>query len=337
MKALLIAGGFGTRLRPLTLTRPKHLLPIALKPHIVHVFDLLVRHGIEDVALLTSYLADRFEEVVRQARERGLRVEVIHETDPLGTAGAIKNAASFIGDDPFVAMNGDILTTLDLGAAIGFHRDRSAEVTIVLTPVEDPSAYGVVPTDDEGRVQGFIEKPPPGTASTNLINAGVYVMEASVLEHIPEGVAHSAERGLFPGLVETGERVFALATDAYWMDIGTPAKYLQANLDALAGHLPGGTVTGGIAVAGDARISDEATVGSACIGPGCVVGRGAVVERSVLLPGVQVGQNARVVGTIAGEGVSIAAGTAVEGATLADGSVVAESLTGGEAESLTGG
>ena len=187
MKALLLAGGFGTRLRPLTFTRPKHLLPIANKPHVEHVFDLLIRHGIDEMVLLTSYLADAFSEVIASARDRGLHVEVTHEPEPLDTAGAIKNAETLIGGQTFFVFNGDVLTDVDLTRVLDFHRSREARATIVLTPVPDPSAYGVVPTDERGRVLGFIEKPPPGEAPTNLINAGIYVFEPSVLERIPAG------------------------------------------------------------------------------------------------------------------------------------------------------
>src|SRR5688572_2166811 len=162
MKALLIAGGFGTRMRPLTFTRPKHLLPIANRPHIDHVFDKLQRHGIDEAVLLTSYLAEAFADTVAAARDRGFRVEVAHEETPLGTAGALKNAAHLLGEGPFLALNGDVLTDADLSALVEFHRAKGAEGTILLTPVEDPSQFGVVPTDADGRVQAFIEKPEPG-------------------------------------------------------------------------------------------------------------------------------------------------------------------------------
>ncbi|HWL65316.1 MAG TPA: nucleotidyltransferase family protein, partial [Actinomycetota bacterium] len=204
MKALLIAGGFGTRMRPLTYTRPKHLLPVANRPHIQHVFDLLQRFEINECVLLTSYLAEAFEETVRTAGERGMTLEVAHEEVPLGTAGALKNAQDLIGDGTFLALNGDILTDADLGELIDFHRVSKAEATILLTPVDDPSQFGVVPTDDAGRVTAFIEKPAREEAPTNMINAGVYVIEPSVLDRIPTGRESSAERELFPSLVEDG-------------------------------------------------------------------------------------------------------------------------------------
>ncbi|HYO60801.1 MAG TPA: nucleotidyltransferase family protein, partial [Actinomycetota bacterium] len=212
MKALLLAGGFGTRLRPLTLTRPKPMLPVLNRPHIAHVFDLLQRHGVDDAVLLTSYLAETFDYLVADAAARGMRLEVSQETEPLGTAGALKHAQAFTGGETFLVFNGDVLTDADIGALVGIHREREAEATILLTPVDDPSVYGVVPTDSDGRVTAFVEKPPPGTAPTNLINAGVYVLEPSVLDRIPAGEPWSIERATFPQLVDEGARLFALAS-----------------------------------------------------------------------------------------------------------------------------
>lgn len=322
MKAFLIAGGFGTRLRPLTYTRPKHLLPIANRPHLHHVFDLLQRHSVTGMALLTSYLAENFSASIEEAERRGLTVDVAHEEEPLGTAGALKNAEHLTGDDTFLAFNGDILTDMDLSAVLEFHRERRAEATIVLVPVEDPSAFGVVPTDDDGRVLGFIEKPPPGEAPTNLINAGVYVFEPSILDRIPDGVEHSAERGLFPDLVEEGAALYAMGVDAYWADIGTPAKYLEANLDALTGRFatdavpepgPETSVFGEGAV-----VADGARVSSACFGANVTVDEGAMVTRSVLLPGASVGRGAEVKDSILGEGAKVNAGAKAVEATIAD-------------------
>ncbi|HVL65143.1 MAG TPA: NDP-sugar synthase [Actinomycetota bacterium] len=322
MKALLLAGGLGTRLRPLTYTRPKHLLPIANRPHIEHVFDLLIRHGVTDVVLLTSYLAEAFDEVAAAARSRGLSVEVTHEREPLGTAGAIKNAEEVAGSGTFLVFNGDILTDCDLEALVRVHREKGAEATIWLQPVEDPSAFGVVPTDDDGRVLGFIEKPPAGAAPTNLINAGIYVFEPSILKRIPEGEVWSAERQLFPGLVEEGAGLFATATTSYWMDIGTPAKYLQANLDALAGAFRTPAVAepheGAVLRADGAVIDGTARVSSACLGAGCVVEEDAEVEASVLLPGARVGRGAVVRRSILGAGAVVSAGTRLVDETLAD-------------------
>ena len=326
MKALILAGGFGTRLRPLTYTRPKHLLPIANRPHIEHVFDLLKQCGVHEIVLLTSYLAEHFSGVVENAAAAGLDFEVAHEAEPLGTAGAFKNAAHLVGDEPFLAFNGDILTDLDLRGVLDFHRARKADATIVLTTVDDPSAYGVVPTDGDGRVLGFIEKPPRDEAPTNSINAGVYVFEPSILDRIPSGKVYSAERELFPELVEQGARLFALGTDAYWMDIGTPQQYLRANLDALVGRYRTSAVPvpgNGLVLSSDgANISPTASVRTACVGQRARIEDDSTVERSVLLPGAVIGPGARVATTILGENAHVRAGAVLAGAAIADGQTV---------------
>ena len=327
MKALILAGGLGTRLRPLTYSRPKHMLPIANVPHIEHVFALLERHRVSEVVLLTSYLAEAFEATVHRAAQRGIEVTVTHEREPLGTAGALKNAQELVGDETFLAFNGDVLTDVDLTAMIDWHRERGAEATIVLTPVEDPSAYGVVPTETDGRVLGFIEKPPAGEAPTNLVNAGVYVCEPRLLDRIPTGRVSSAERELWPDVVKDGT-LFAQGTDAYWMDIGTPEKYLQANLDALAGRYicsavvhPDGKMT---LLADGAEVHESAQVSSSCIGPGSRVGANAIVERAVLLAGVTVSDGATVRDAVVGERATIGRGAVVEGTAIGDGHTVDE-------------
>lgn len=323
MKALVLAGGFGTRLRPLTFTRPKHLLPIANKPHIDHVLDLLQRHGVIEAVLLTSYLAEAFDATIEGARERGFTMHVTHEEEPLGTAGALKNAEEFARDGTCLVFNGDVLTDVDLGALVDIHKERGAIGTIFLTPVEDPSAFGVVPTDDTDRVTGFIEKPPPGRAPTNLINAGVYVFEPAVLDRIPKGEVWSSEHQLFPSLVEDNAGLHAVALEGYWKDVGTPANLLGANLDALAGAYttaavpePGPRAT---LVAPSAEVEEGAQVISACIGEGAHVSAGAIVKRSVLLPGVTVATGARVNASILGHGVAVAEDSVVEDETVGDG------------------
>lgn len=322
MKALILAGGFGTRLRPLTNTRPKHLLPIANRPHVEHVFDLLLAQHVHEVVLATSYLASSFDEIVERASARGLDFRLTREEEPLGTAGAIKHAASELGDDRFLVFNGDILTDVDLGSIVSFHEERTAELTILLTPVEDPSAFGVVPTDEHGRIRAFIEKPLRDEAPTNLINAGIYVLEPSVLERIPTGEVWSAERQLFPGLVAEGAPLYALGTDAYWMDIGTPQKYLEANADALAGRFktdavrdPGGEAN---ALAGDAQVAPGSVVRSTSVGMGAVIEDGCTVEGSILLPFAKVGAGAEVRDSILGERSTVAPGAQLRSEVVAD-------------------
>lgn len=335
MKALILAGGFGTRLRPLTNSRPKHLLPIANRPHVEHVFDLLLAQDVREVVLATSYLAELFDPIVGRAATRGLEFRVTREVEPLGTAGAIKHAAAELGTDRFLVFNGDILTDVDLGSIVRFHEDRGAELTILLTPVEDPSAFGVVPTDDNGRIQAFIEKPPRDEAPTNLINAGIYVLEPSILDRIPQGEVWSAERQLFPGLVAEGAPLYALGTDAYWMDIGTPAKYLEANRDALAGRFKTDAVADpGLVsnvVADDAEIAGDAEVASSSIGSGAVIEPGAVVEGSILLPFARVRRGAQVRDSILGERA-----VADEGSRLQDDVVEDAYTVGRSSEALPG-
>jgi mannose-1-phosphate guanylyltransferase len=321
LKALILAGGFGTRLRPLTYTRPKHLLPIANRPHIEHVFDLLVACDVDEVVMLTSYLAEAFAAAIDGGTRRGIRIQVAREEEPLGTAGALKNAADFVSDDTFLAFNGDILTDVDLDTIIQFHRARGAEATIMLVPVEDPSTFGVVPTESGGRVTGFIEKPPRGEAPTDQINAGVYVMEPSVFARIPAGEVYSAERQLFPEVAADGA-LYALARDSYWIDVGTPEKYLQANMDALAGtfHTPAvaNPGAGTVLEAEGCAVSDSATLANVCLGAGAVVEEGATITTSVLLPGAVVGAGAVVEATILGERAKVSPGAWIKDAVIAD-------------------
>ncbi len=326
MKALILAGGQGTRLRPLTLSRPKHLLPIANRAHIDHVFDLLVAHGVQEAVLLTSYLAERFDGVIKPAAGRGLHVTVTQETTPLDTAGALKNAESSVAGETFLAFNGDVLTQLDLRRLVDWHVRRGALATIALTPVDDPSAYGVVVTEEDGRVKSFIEKPPAGTATTNLINAGVYVLEPEVFDWIPSGERYSAERSLFPSLVAAGAPLYATGSDAYWMDVGTPPKLLQANQDSLSGRFltravpqPGPEA---VAIAPGVKIGEGVSVVRSCVGGGSALADNARIEGSVLLPGVRLGPGAWVRGSVVGEGVMVAPDVQVTGRTVADGEVV---------------
>jgi mannose-1-phosphate guanylyltransferase len=327
LKALILAGGLGTRLRPLTYSRPKHLLPIANVPHIDHVLDLLQRHGVREIVLLTSYLAEAFEPTVERAAQRGLTVAVAHEREPLGTAGALKNAQELVGNETFLAFNGDVLTDVDLSEMVEWHRQRKAEATIVLTAVDHPSAYGVVPTEPDGRVLGFIEKPPPGEAPTNLINAGIYICEPRLLDRIPAGRVSSAERELFPAVVED-RTMYARGTDAYWMDIGTPENYLQANLDALAGRYVCAAVTHPdekmALLAPGAELHESARVFSSCLGSGSRVEAGATVKRTVLLPGATIGEGATVRDAVLGEKAMVGPGVAIEATAIGDNDVVDE-------------
>ena len=285
MRAVVLVGGFGTRLRPLTNSVPKPMLPVVHVPIIERLVLNLARGGVTEVVLGLGFRPEPFVEAFPDGTCGGVVLRYAVEPEPLDTAGAIRFAADAAGiDETFVVANGDILTDLDVGRLVEFHRARGAEATLHLIPVDDPSAFGVVAVDDDGRVERFVEKPPPGTAPSNLINAGTYVLEASVLERIPAMQKTSIERVTFPAIAAAGG-LYALATDDAWIDTGRPELYLQANLDQLD-RQPGAGVHPA------ANLSAGATVERAVIGPGASVARGAFVGGSVLLPGAVVGAGA---------------------------------------------
>ena len=298
MRAVVLVGGEGTRLRPLTFTTPKPLLPIANQPFLERQLVWLADHGVDDVILSMGYLPDAFHEHFRdesgQDTFRGIRLRYAVEDEPLGTAGAIRFAADGI-EERFVVCNGDVLTGLDLSEMVEFHDARGAEVTLALTRVEDPSAFGVVPTAADGGVIAFVEKPAPGMAPSDWINAGTYVLEPAFLDRIPPRLNVSVERETFPRLLEQPGRLFGFRTDAYWLDIGTPEKYLQAHIDVLRGSVgrpptPGAReLSEGIWTQGDATIEPGATVlAPTLLGPGAHVQSGARVRGSVLGAGATV-------------------------------------------------
>ena len=289
---------------------------------IEHVVDHLARYGVDEVVLSLGYQPDAFAQAYPDGRCRGVRLVYAVEPEPLDTAGAIRFAASHAGvDQRFLAVNGDVLTDLDIGDLVAFHDDRGAEATIFLHPVDDPSRYGVVPTDESGRVLAFVEKPPRETAPTNLINAGIYVLEPSVLDRIPTGRKVSIERETFPALVADGV-VYARPGASYWIDTGTPQAYLQAQLDVLDGvRDAAGLVEPGVHPS--AVVDPTATVVRSVIGAHAVVGAGARVERSVLLPHAEVGEGAVVEDSALGQRARVAAGAVVVGGTVVgDGEVV---------------
>jgi mannose-1-phosphate guanylyltransferase len=305
MRAVVLVGGQGTRLRPLTSTTPKQMLPIAGRPMIERVLEHLAGHGVDEVVLSLGYRPDAFLEAYPDGRCAGVRLVYAVEPEPLDTAGAVAFAARHAGiDGRFVVVNGDVLSGLDLTALVAFHVDRGALATISLTPVEDPSRYGVVAMDRDGRVVAFVEKPPAGQAPSNLVNAGTYVFEPEVLDRIPDGRRVSMEHETFPALVAEGT-LYALASDADWVDAGTAATYLQANL-AMARRLE----LGGIDAT--AEVDPTALVRRTVLGPGVVVGAGALVEDSVLHPGARVGRDAVVRHSIVGRDAVIGEGARVE-------------------------
>jgi len=318
MKAVILAGGEGTRLRPLTLTLPKPVVPVVDRPFLTHQLDLLSRVGVTEVVFSIAYQPDRVRRVFGDGERIGRRIHYAVEETPLGTGGAVRNALPFL-DDTTIVFNGDVLTDVDLPAVVERHRVSGARATLVLTPVSNPSAYGLVETDAAGRVQRFIEKPQPSQITTDTINAGIYVLDTSSLELMPAATNYSIERGFFPGLLERGDHVGAFVHRGYWIDIGTPEKYLQVHRDVLGGRFPvalDGRPRDGGWVHPEARVEEGAElVGPFYVGPGCQVRAGARVgPDAVLTRDVAVERGARIADSVVWEGSRIAEDAAVEGA-----------------------
>ena len=307
MKSIVLVGGKGTRLRPLTYETPKQMLPLVGVPMIESLFETLASHGVTDAVLALGYLPDSFIEAYPNNVIKGINVTYAVEPEPLDTSGAIRFAAQYAGiDETFLVVNGDVLTDLNITKLLAFHRQSGAEATIALHAVDDPSRYGVVPTTPEGRVLAFVEKPPREEAPTNLINAGTYVFETSVLERIAPSGRVSVERETFPALASAGT-LFAMPDDAYWLDTGTPQTYLRANLDILNGR-DGGHATGvvnGLWCHPSSSIDPTATLVSTVVDRNCVVGPHVVIEDSVLLPGAIVQEGAVIRSSIIGPGAVI--------------------------------
>jgi len=322
MQAIVLVGGEGTRLRPLTNSTPKPALTLVDRPVLAYMIEWLAGHGVTEVVLACGVLSDTLRKALTGEEERaGAKIRYVVEPQPLGTAGAIRFAADRLGDEldeRFLALNGDVLTDLDLSALLHEHEARAAGATIGLHPVEDSSAFGLVESGEEGQVLQFLEK--SGERKPGEINAGMYVLERSVLELVPPGESVSIERDVFPRLA--GEGLHGLLLGGYWMDIGTPDRYLQASWDILEGRVVSRVqpTAPGVLVDGSAEIDGEATVGPrAVIGPDCRVDAGAEVVGSVLLAGCSVGAAARVVDSILSPGAVVPAGAEVAGAVAAAG------------------
>jgi mannose-1-phosphate guanylyltransferase len=311
MRAVVLVGGFGTRLRPLTSSTPKQMLPINGEPMIERVLHSLAAHGVTEAVLSLGYRPDAFMDAYPDGTCGGVELHYAVEPEPLDTAGAVRFAAISAGiDDTFIVVNGDVLTDLDVAALWSFHRGHGAEGTIALTPVDDPSRYGVVPIDADGRVIEFVEKPDPGTAPTNWINAGTYVLEPTVLDRIDADRRVSIERETFPAMVESGS-LYALHSDAYWLDAGTPETYLRAQLDLIDG-----TRGAEPAVHHSAEIDSSARVEHSVIMGDVVIGNGAVVRDSVVLAGATIGPGVRIDTSIIGSGTRVGPDSTIDGLTV---------------------
>ena len=349
MQALVLVGGEGTRLRPLTRTVPKPIIPLVDRPFLRYMLDWLGRHGVEEVILSIGFLARGVREGLGEEIPGGPRIRYVEEPDRRGTAGAIKFAEELL-EDRFLALNGDVLTDLDLGALVRRHEEAGAVATLALYPVDDPTAYGLVRRAEDGEILEFLEKPEPDQIDTDEISAGAYVLERSVLDLIPSDREVSIEREVFPRLV--GEGLYAERLEGYWMDIGTPERYLQASWDILEGRVEtevaglvdakGTFVADGAEIADraaiersvfvhdGARVGEGATVGGrAVVGPECELGGAARVEGSVLMSGCELAPEAVVSDSVlaadvrVGEGAAVGAGSVIgEGAAIEPGAEI---------------
>ncbi len=304
MKAVILVGGEGTRLRPLTCNTSKAMVPILNMPFLEYLMQYLKEHGIRDIILAMSYLPGRIQDYFGDGAKWGLHLTYLVEEEPLGTAGAVKNAEASL-DEPFFVLNGDVLTAIDLTAMANRHREVKPEVSIALTPVDNPTIYGVVETITEGMVKRFVEKPGWEEVTTNMINAGIYIVEPQVLGHIPPQTPSSFERNIFPQLLKMGKPILGYISDNYWIDIGTPEKYIKVQHDLLEGKAPSlfhywGKVNKSGKVRSKSTIHPSAEIeGPVLIGENCVIAKGARVKGpAVLGQRCQVAREASIEGAI---------------------------------------
>jgi len=316
LEAIVLVGGQGTRLRPLTIGTPKPLLPTAGVPFLAHQLAKAAAAGVSRIVMATSYRAEMFAEAFGDGAGFGLRIVYVHEAEPLGTGGGIRNAAASLRsgpDDPVFVLNGDVLSGHDLVAQLDLHRKADAAVTLHLVEVPDPARFGCVPTDLDGRVTAFLEKTP--SPVTNQVNAGCYVFTRRVIDAMPVGTVLSVERDTFPALIAAGETVMGYLESGYWLDVGTPEAFVRGSCDLVLGELASPALPG---ACGQALVLPGATVdpsallaGGTVVGAGAVVEAGAVVDSSVLFPNVAVGAHATVSGSVVADGARIGAGAVV--------------------------
>jgi mannose-1-phosphate guanylyltransferase len=318
MKGMILAGGLSTRLYPLTLDLPKPLVPVLDRPVVGHVIEYLRKYGIDDIVINVHYFPEAVTSYVGDGSRWGVRVFYLHEPELMGSAGAVRQVADRFSDT-FVVIGCDDVTDIDLASALHFHRERSAEATIVLAEVPDVSQYGAVIVDNNGRITEFQEKPPPGTERSKLANTGVYIFEPRLLERIPTQTFYDFGKQVFPGLLAADADFYGMRQQAYWCDIGTPGEYRRVHRDALRGRLSlvppeEARVRDGVLFGAGVRVADGASIlGPTCIGSGCSIGAGARVASSILWQQVRVGERCSVDDAVLGNEVVVEPGAAVRG------------------------
>jgi mannose-1-phosphate guanylyltransferase len=339
MKAVILIGGEGTRLRPLTYLTPKPMLPLANRPFMENFISWLRYHGIKDIFFSAGYLSEKFKNYFGDGTRFGVRITFVEEKEPLDTCGGVKNVGKYLGDDSFFVFNGDILSSLNLTAMAAFHKEKKADITISLTPVDDPTSYGLVLTDEESRVLEFLEKPGKDAIVTNLINAGVYIIEPHIMELVPEGERYSFERELFPGVLSEGYRVFGYVSDCYWLDVGTPQKYLKANQDILykkvnfdfpskeimeniyigkgTTYLEKNFVAGPVIVGNQTKIDENARIMPlSVIGDRCYLSGGTEISESVIFNDCKIGKKCFIKNSIISNNVVIDDNVIIDGCSI---------------------
>lgn len=333
MKGIIIAGGLGTRLRPLTYSRPKHLLPVANCPFLEYQIALLKQHGVDEVVFATNYFADMIENHFGDGSHFGIKLRYAIEDQPLGTAGAIRNAANLLTNETIIVFNGDILTDFDLSSLISFHKSNRAKATIALRPVNKPHAFGALSLSANGRVTNWYEPTEEEkrqvaafagrkSADIDYINAGIYILDPEIVQSIPTGRPVSVERETYPSLIASKGDIFGYAPEGFWLDIGHPEQYLAANL-AVAGHLVSSTAphfNRGLNVC----INEKATVDEVTVlGSNVTIGSGTSIMESIILNDCDIADNCTFEGVICEENVTIEADVTIKrGAVIAAGSII---------------
>ena len=306
MKAIILAGGQATRLRPLSCNTNKAMVPVLNHPFLEHLIGYLKKHDVNDIILTLSHKPEQIRSYFGDGSKFGVKISYVVEDLPLGSAGAVKNAEESL-DSPFIVFNGDIFTDLDLTAMVSLHRSRKACMTIALTPVDNPTVYGVVETDSQGRVKCFKEKPGWEEVTTNMINAGVYVLEPEILGYIPSEVFFTFEHDIFPAAIEGGQVIYGFSFEGYWIDIGTPEKYLKLNHDLLCRYFnkgvefenesfvhPTARIEGPVVIGGGCAVDKNCIIkGPVALGPGCQIAEGAIVEGALLWRDCKIGKGTK--------------------------------------------